>query len=253
MALRIDGRAHDQLRQVTITPNFLRFPEGSALIEWGKNKVICAATVEQKVPPHIIGTGTGWVTAEYAMLPRSAKQRIARDGSRGKPNARALEIQRLIGRSLRAIVDLKAFGERSILIDCDVVESDGGTRTASVTGAFVALALAIERLRKDQAIGQNAVILKDYMAGVSVGIVEGQPVLDLNYLEDSAAETDMNLVLTGKGNIVEIQGTAEKNAFTEEQLAAMLALGRKGAQELVAIQKQIVTLPVEVKKEGARG
>lgn len=241
--MRIDGRQADQLREVRITPNYLRFAEGSVLIEWGKNKVICAATLEPKVPPHVFGTGQGWVTAEYSMLPRSAKQRIPRDGSRGKPNGRGIEIQRLIGRALRSVVDLKAFGERSILIDCDVIESDGGTRTASITGGFLALALAIERLRADQQVGKNAVILKDYMAAVSVGIVEGRAVLDLNYLEDSSAETDMNVVLTGAGNIVEIQGTAEKDPFSQAQFDEMMRHARKGIAELVEIQKSIVTLP----------
>jgi ribonuclease PH len=176
------------------------------------------------------------------MLPRSAKQRIQRDANRGKPNSRALEISRLIGRTLRAVVDMKAFGERTILVDCDVVESDGGTRTASITGAFVAVALAIQRLREEQQIGQNAKILKDYMAAVSVGIVEGRGVLDLNYLEDFSAETDMNVVMTGAGSFVEIQGTAEKDPFSSVQLGQMLTLAAKGAGELVAIQKQIVTI-----------
>lgn len=249
--IRIDGRAHDQLRDVRLTPNYLRFAEGSVLIEWGKNKVICAATLEPRVPPHLLGSGTGWVTAEYAMLPRSAKQRIPRDSGRGKPNGRGIEIQRLIGRALRSVVNLKAFGERSILVDCDVLESDGGTRTASITGAFVALALAIERLRQDQQIGANAVILKDYLAAASVGIVEGKPVLDLNYLEDSSAETDMNVVLTGDGRIVEVQGTAEKDPFTQQQFDQMMSLARKGISELVAIQRQVVTLPTA--KDAANG
>lgn len=240
--MRVDGRDRDQLREVRITPNYLRFAEGSALIEWGKNKVICAATIEQRVPPYLIGSGQGWVTAEYAMLPRSAKTRIQRDGNRGKPNSRGLEIQRLIGRSLRAIMNLEAFGERSILIDCDVVESDGGTRTASITGAFVALALALERMRDDGMIGKNAVLLRDYLAAVSVGIVEGKPVLDLNYIEDSSAATDMNIVMTGGGEFVEIQGTAEKYPFTAAQMQEMLGLAAKGVNDLVAIQRQVLGL-----------
>lgn len=241
--MRIDGRRPGELRPVVITPNYLRFAEGSALIEWGKNKVICAATVDQRVPPHLIGSGQGWVTAEYSMLPRSAKQRIQRDSGRGKPNARGIEIQRLIGRSLRAIVDLKAFGERSILVDCDVIESDGGTRTASITGAFVALALAVERLRSEGAISQNARILRDYLAAVSVGIVEGRPAIDLNYLEDSTADTDMNVVMTGAGDFVEIQGTAEKAPFPRAHLDEMLALAAEGITSLVAIQKAVVEIP----------
>ncbi|MCC5877500.1 MAG: ribonuclease PH [Candidatus Sumerlaeia bacterium] len=241
--MRIDGREAGQVRPVIITPNYLRFAEGSAMIEWGKNKVICAATVEQRVPPYLVGSGTGWVTAEYSMLPRSAKQRIQRDNGRGKPNARGIEIQRLIGRSLRAVVDMKAFGERSIMVDCDVVESDGGTRTASITGAFVALALAIERLRRDGAISQNARIIKDYLAAVSVGIVEGKPVVDLNYLEDSTAHTDMNVVMTGSGNFVEIQGTAEREAFPRAQLLEMLDLAGAAIEDVITIQKSLVTLP----------
>jgi len=240
--MRIDGRTPADLREVKITPDYLRFAEGSVLIEWGKNKIICSATLESKVPPYLIGTGTGWVTAEYAMLPRSAKQRITRDGAKGSPNGRSMEIQRLIGRTLRSVTDLKALGERSFLIDCDVIESDGGTRTASITGAFVALALAIERLRVDQIIGQKAIILKDYLAAVSVGIVEGKAALDLNYLEDSSAETDMNVAMTGAGRIVEIQGTAEKDPFTRAQFDAMLKLAEDGIAQLVGIQKSVVTI-----------
>ncbi len=245
--MRIDGRENDQLRDIRITPGYLRFAEGSALIEWGKNKVICAATVDQRVPPYLIGSGKGWVTAEYAMLPRSAKQRIQRDASRAKPNSRAIEIQRLIGRSLRTIVDLPAFGERTIQIDCDVIESDGGTRTASITGAFVALALAIERMRKDGQISEKTRLIKDYLAATSVGVVEGKPVLDLNYLEDSTAQTDMNVVMTGSDTFVEIQGTAEQVAFDEDELAQMLALAKKGVRDLVAIQKSILNLDLEAK------
>jgi ribonuclease PH len=240
--MRIDGRRADEMRDVKITPNYLRFAEGSVLIEWGKNKVICAATVEQRVPPHLIGSGTGWVTAEYAMLPRSAKQRIQRDSSKGAANGRSIEIQRLIGRSLRSVVNLSAFGERSIMLDCDVVESDGGTRTASITGAFVALALAIERLREDGQVGKEARILKDYLAAVSVGIVEGKPAIDLNYLEDSTAETDMNVVMTGSGKFVEVQGTAEKDPFPQEQLDEMLGFARKAIAELILKQRAIVSI-----------
>ncbi|MEO8376259.1 MAG: ribonuclease PH [Candidatus Sumerlaeota bacterium] len=240
--MRIDGRKADELRDVKFTPNFLRFAEGSVLVEWGKNKIICSATVEQRVPPYMVGSGNGWVTAEYAMLPRSAKQRIQRDGARSGANGRSIEIQRLIGRSLRAIVNLSAFGERTIMLDCDVIESDGGTRTASITGSFVALALAVERLREDQQIGKDAKILKDYLAAVSVGVVEGKPVLDLNYLEDSAAHTDMNVVLTGRGNFVEIQGTAEKEAFPQEALDQMLAMARSGIATIVERQRAILGL-----------
>ncbi len=236
MPIRVDGRAPADLRKVTITPDYLRFPEGSALIEWGKNKVICAATVENKVPPYLIGTGSGWVTAEYAMLPRSAKQRIQREGAKGGPNKRGIEIARLISRALRRAVDLKKLGERTILVDCDVVESDGGTRTASITGGFVALALAIRRLRED---GQAAAgILRNYVAGVSVGIVEGQPILDLCYLEDSQAETDMNVVMTDTGEFIEVQGTGENRNFTRAQLDAMLDLAGGGITRLIDIQRE---------------
>lgn len=240
--MRIDGREPGQLREIKITPNYLRFAEGSALIEWGKNRVLCAATVEQRVPPYLLGTGQGWVTAEYAMLPRSAKQRIQRDTARGKPNSRGIEIQRLIGRSLRAIVDLKSFGERSILIDCDVIESDGGTRTASITGAFVALALAVERLKQDQQVSEKAKLIRDYVAAVSVGVVEGQPVIDLNYLEDSSAETDMNVVMTGSGDFIEVQGTAEQKPFSKAELDKMLELAHSGIRQLVSIQKEVLGL-----------
>lgn len=235
--MRLDGRGADELRPIHITPGYLRFAEGSVLLEWGKNRIICAASIEQRVPPYLIGSGQGWITAEYSMLPRSSKVRIPRDGTRLKPNGRSLEIQRLIGRSLRAVVDLNALGERTILIDCDVIEADGGTRTACITGAFVALALAVDRLRKDEQIGRKAQLIKDHLAAVSVGIVEGKPALDLNYLEDSTADTDMNVVMTGNGSFVELQGTAEKEAFPREELNRMLDLGREGIDRIVAIQK----------------
>ena len=241
---RIDGRAPNQLRELKFTPNYLRFAEGSVLLEWGNNKIICAATVSPKVPPWMVGKGAGWVTAEYSMLPRSSKQRVPRDAYRNYPNSRAIEIQRLIGRALRAICDMDAFGERMITIDCDVVEADGGTRTASITGGFVALALAIENLRNSGQIGKKP-ILKDYLAAVSVGIVEGRPVADLNYMEDSQAETDMNVVMTGNGDYVEIQGTAEEKPFTPNQLQDLLALAHASTQQLIAMQKEIVRIETE--------
>jgi len=240
MPVRIDGRRADELRTVKITPDYLRYAEGSVLIEWGKNKVICAATLENRVPPYMIGTGSGWVTAEYSMLPRSAKQRIQRDSAKGAPNKRGIEIARLISRALRRAVDLKRLGERTILIDCDVVESDGGTRTASITGGFVALALAIKQLREN---GQaQAGILQNYVAGVSVGVVEGQPVLDLCYLEDSQAETDMNVVMNDKGEFIEVQGTGENSNFSRAQLDAMLNLASSGITTLTEIQRQHCSL-----------
>ncbi|MBI5154925.1 ribonuclease PH [Candidatus Poribacteria bacterium] len=240
--MRIDGRGADQLREVRVTPNYLRFAEGSCLIEWGKNKVLCAATVEPAVPPWLAGKGGGWVTAEYAMLPRSSKQRVPRDAGRTRPNARAIEIQRLIGRALRAATDMKAFGERMITIDCDVIEADGGTRTASITGGFVAMALAIRNLREAGQIARTATILNNYVAAASVGIVEGRAVLDLNYLEDSQAETDMNVVMTSAGDFIEVQGTAEARPYTRAQLDEMLALAKHGIDQLIAIQRGIVEL-----------
>jgi len=240
--MRIDGRQPDQLRDIRITPGYLRFPEGSCLIEWGANRVICAATVTPRVPGWREGSGEGWVTAEYSMLPYASKPRAIRDAVRTNPNSRALEIQRLIGRSLRAVCDLKVFGERTVTIDCDVLEADGGTRTASVTGGFVALALAMAELRRAGQLSQKAQVLRDYCAAVSVGIVESRSVLDLNYLEDSQAETDMNVVMTGGGGLVEVQGTAEGEAFPRTRMDEMLDLAWGGVQQLVAMQKEIVEL-----------
>lgn len=242
MTPRVDGRALDQLRDVRIIANPLRYAEGSCQIEWGNNKILCAATVEGVVPKWMAGKGKGWVTAEYAMLPRSSKQRIPRESSRTRPNSRAIEIQRLIGRALRAVVDVNAFGERMVTVDCDVIEADGGTRTACITGGFVALALALKNLRENGQIGKNARILKDYLGAVSVGIVEGRPVLDLNYIEDSQADTDMNVVMTGSGQFVEIQGTAESDPFSRELLDEMLGLAESGIQQLIALQREIVGL-----------
>ena len=241
---RIDGRQPADLREVKFTPNYLRFAEGSVLLEWGNNKIICAATVAPNIPSWMIGKGAGWVTAEYSMLPRSSKQRVMRDAYRNYPNSRAIEIQRLIGRALRAVCDMSAFGERMITVDCDVVEADGGTRTASITGGFVAMALAIDNLRKQGQIGKKP-ILKDYLAAVSVGIVEGRAVSDLNYMEDSQAETDMNVVMTGRGDFVEIQGTAEEKPFSAGELEQLLALAKSSTQTLVAMQKEIVGIGVE--------
>lgn len=237
---RIDGRATDQLREVRVIPNVLRHAEGSCEIHWGRNRILCAATVEGTVPKWLAGQGKGWLTAEYAMHPRASRQRIERDANRNKPNARGLEIQRIIGRSLRAAIDLKALGERSITIDCDVIEADGGTRTASITGGYIALGLAIANMRQQQQIARGALLLKEPVAAVSVGLVEGRAVLDLNYLEDSQAEADMNVVMTSSGKFVEVQGTAEAAPFSPEQFAEMLALARKGIAELVAIQRSIV-------------
>jgi len=234
--MRIDGRKADELRKLKITRNYIKSAEGSVLIQMGDTWVICTATVENSVPPFLRGKGTGWVTAEYAMLPRSSAQRIQRE--RAKIGGRTHEIQRLIGRALRSVVDMKALGERSVLIDCDVVQADGGTRTASITGAYIALVDALRNVKKQGTITNVPVV--DHLAAVSVGIVDGKPMLDLCYAEDSTAEVDMNLVMTGKGGIVEIQGTAEGEPFSKAELAKLLALGEKGIKAL--IKKQIEVL-----------
>lgn len=240
--MRVDGRTADQLRPITITPGYLRFPAGSCLVEWGNNRVVCAASMTPKAPPWREGQGAGWVTAEYSMLPYASNPRNQRDSNRARPNSRALEIQRLIGRALRGACDLKALGERTITIDCDVLEADGGTRTASITGGFVALALAINRLKEGGHISPKVTILRDYVAAVSVGVVESTAVLDLNYLEDSQADTDMNVVMTGRGDFVEVQGSAEGAPFSGDDLEAMLGLARNGIGKLVEMQKSLVQL-----------
>jgi ribonuclease PH len=233
---RTDGRRPSQLRPVTIRRGYLKHAEGSALIEMGGTSVICAATVEERVPPFLRNSGRGWVTAEYSMLPRSSQERIQREVTRGHLGGRTHEIQRLIGRSLRAVTRLDMLGERQILIDCDVLEADGGTRTASITGAFVALVDAIRWLRKRVELPGDP--LRDFVAAVSVGIVRGVPVLDLNYEEDSKAQVDMNLILTGSGQLVEIQGTAEGEPFSERELDQLMTLGKAGIRNLIAQQKR---------------
>ncbi|MBS1795087.1 MAG: ribonuclease PH [Acidobacteria bacterium] len=230
---RIDNRAFDELRETKITPNYLPYAEGSALIEVGNTKVICAATVEERVPPFLRNKGTGWVTAEYAMLPRATATRTNRETLR--PAGRTQEIQRLIGRSLRAVVDTSLLGERQIMIDCDVIQADGGTRCASITGACVALALAVKKLLIAGKVKRNPIISE--VAAVSVGIVEGTAVLDLCYAEDSTAEVDMNVVCTGSGKFIEIQGTAEREPFNREQMNEMLALAEKGIGQLFMLQR----------------
>ncbi len=234
--MRVDGRKADELRRIKITRKYIKTAPGSVLIEMGDTRVLCAATVENSVPPFLKGKGTGWVTAEYAMLPRSSAQRIQRE--RSKVGGRTHEIQRLIGRSLRAVVDMDALGERSVLIDCDVIQADGGTRTASITGAYIALVDALRHAKKQGMIA--TVPVTDYLAAVSVGIVDHKPMLDLCYTEDSAAETDMNLVMTGKGGIVEVQGTAEGVPFSRAELAKLLALGEKGIRLLIKKQKEVL-------------
>lgn len=233
--MRPSQRTHGQLRPIRITRQYTKHAEGSVLIECGDTKVICTATVEEKVPPHKKGSGEGWVTAEYGMLPRSTNERMSREAAKGKQSGRTQEIQRLIGRSLRAVVDLQKLGERTILIDCDVIQADGGTRTASITGAFVALYDAARGLLSQGLIQESP--LKDFIAAVSVGIYQGVPVLDLDYAEDSACDTDMNVVMLGNGRFVEVQGTAEGHAFTPAEMDALLALAQSGIAELIALQR----------------
>jgi len=233
---RNDGRVQDALRPVTITRNFTRHAEGSVLVEFGDTRVICTASVEEMVPPFLKGKGTGWVTAEYSMLPRATHTRSPREAAKGKQSGRTLEIQRLIGRSLRAVTDMVLLGERAIYIDCDVIQADGGTRTASITGAYVALADALATLRDRGLLA--AIPLKEAVAAVSVGIVGGEPLLDLNYYEDSAAEVDMNFVMTSSDRFVEVQGTAEAEPFSICQMDAMRALAMVGIRQLFKIQKE---------------
>ena len=235
---RTSGRSADQLRPVRITRGFTIHAEGSVLIEFGQTRVLCTASVEDKVPPHKRGSGEGWVTAEYGMLPRATSERTRREASAGKQTGRTIEIQRLIGRSLRAVLDLPALGERQIVLDCDVIQADGGTRTASITGAWVALADCLSWMKMRDMV--KADVLRDHIAAVSCGVCKGTAVLDLDYAEDSDADTDANFVMTGSGNIVEIQATAEKNPFSEDQFAALLALARKGIEKLVSLQKMAV-------------
>ncbi len=236
---RTDNRVPDELRAVEITPNFLPNAEGSALIEMGNTRVVCAASVEDKLPPHLRSQRTeGWVTAEYGMLPRSTHTRSAREIGRGGPSGRTHEIQRLIGRSMRAIANRKVLGERTITLDCDVLQADGGTRTAAITGAYVALALACKRLMKERKINRSPIISE--VVAVSVGIVDGVALLDLKYDEDSRAEVDMNVVCTGDGRFIEVQGTAEGSPFTREQMDNLLELAKKGIAELVLLQRQAI-------------
>jgi ribonuclease PH len=234
--IRFDGRNADGLRPIKMDSEYLLHPEGSVLIQVGNTKVICTATMEDKVPGFLRGQGKGWITAEYSMLPRATAQRTPRESSRGKVNGRTMEIQRLIGRSLRAVVDLEALGERTVWIDCDVIQADGGTRTASITGAFVAMTQAIAKFAEEKPFEKFPVT--DFLAATSVGIVEEQgAILDLNYVEDVAAAVDMNIVMTGAGRFVELQGTGEEATFSREELNELLALGEKGIQQLVELQK----------------
>ncbi|TWE07851.1 ribonuclease PH [Rudaeicoccus suwonensis] len=242
-ATRHDGRAPDQLRDIRITRNWLDHAEGSVLVEFGKTRVLVAASFTEGVPRWLKGKGTGWVTAEYEMLPRATNTRSDRESRKGKVGGRTHEISRLIGRSLRAVIDTKALGENTIVVDCDVLQADGGTRTASITGAYVALADAVADARAKGLIAKKAEPLTGSIAAVSVGIVAGQPVLDLDYPEDSTAETDMNVVMTGAGGFVEVQGTAEGAPFDRSELDALLGLAAKGIADLTALQQQALDAP----------
>jgi len=229
---RPDGRKFNQLRKIRVTKNYMKNAEGSCLIEFGQTKVICTASVEEGVPPFLKGSGKGWVTAEYGMLPRSCTSRIRRE----KASGRTEEIQRLVGRSLRAVIDMDKLGERTIRIDCDVLQGDGGTRTASITGGFIALADAVLWMRRQKMI--DTVPIKDFIAAISVGVYQGVNVLDLNYIEDSKADVDMNVVMVGRGEFVEVQGTGEGGTFSETQMKGLLSLARRGIKELLSIQKK---------------
>jgi ribonuclease PH len=236
--LRIDGRKLNELRPITMTTQYTKYAEGSVLIEVGETKVICTASVEERVPPFMKGQGKGWITAEYSMLPRATQTRNQREAARGKIGGRTMEIQRLIGRALRSVVDLKALGERTITLDCDVIQADGGTRTTSISGAFVAMAIALNKLVEEKQLAQ--IPLTDFLASVSVGIVKEQACLDLNYEEDSRAKVDMNVVMTGIGQFVEVQGTGEEAPFSRNELNSLLELAENGIKEITRIQKDIL-------------
>ncbi|MFN2499576.1 MAG: ribonuclease PH [Pyrinomonadaceae bacterium] len=235
---RTDGRAYDELRPVKITPGFLPYAEGSVLIEMGLTRVVCSASVDERLPPFLRNSGQGWITAEYSMLPRATQQRTSRELGRGGPSGRTHEIQRLIGRSIRAAANMRLLGERTITLDCDVLQADGGTRTAAITGAYVAFALAVKRLLVAEKIQRT--IITNEVAAISVGVVEGIPLLDLKYDEDSRAEVDMNVVCTGDGRFIEVQGTAEREPFSREQMDSLLGLATTGLDSLVAMQRQTI-------------
>ena len=236
--VRTDGRAANELRPLKISPGFLPYAEGSVLIEMGETRVICSASVDERLPPFLRNSGQGWITAEYSMLPRATQQRTSRETGRGGPSGRTHEIQRLIGRSIRAAANMRLLGERTITLDCDVLQADGGTRTAAITGAYVAFALAVQRLLAAGKIQRN--IITNEVAAISVGVVENTPLLDLKYDEDSRAEVDMNVVCTGDGRFIEVQGTAEREPFSREQMDSLLALATDGLATLVARQREII-------------
>ncbi len=234
--IRQDGRRDNELRKIKITKDYIKYAEGSCLIEFGNTKVITTASVEETVPPFLKGKKKGWVTAEYSMIPRSCKSRVPREASKGKLGGRTHEIQRLIGRSMRTVVDTGKLGERTIWIDCDVIQADGGTRCASITGSFISLVLALAKLKKDGIVAE--VPISDYVAAVSVGMLDGKPALDLDYEEDSNAEVDMNIIMTGDGRFIEVQGTAEREPFTKNDMERLLVLARGGVEELISIQRK---------------
>lgn len=242
--MRIDNRSVNELRKVEIEPNYIMHAEGSVLITVGNTKVICSASIDEKVPPFLRGQGKGWITAEYSMLPRATAQRTIRESSKGKVTGRTMEIQRLIGRALRSVIDLEALGEKTVWVDCDVIQADGGTRTASITGAFVAVILAFAKFVEEGKL--QTIPMKDYLAATSVGIdQELGAILDLNYVEDSSAAVDMNIIMTGSGTFVELQGTGEEATFTYDELQELLALGSKGVKELIEVQKSILEPIIE--------
>jgi ribonuclease PH len=241
---RTDGRAFDELRPVKITPGYLPYAEGSVLMEMGLTRVVCSASVDERVPPFLRNTGQGWITAEYSMLPRATQQRTPREVRRGAPSGRTHEIQRLIGRSLRVAADMRHLGERTITLDCDVIQADGGTRTAAITGAYVAFALAVNALLRTRKIQRN--IITNEVAAISVGIVGNTPLLDLKYDEDSRAEVDMNVVCTGDGRFIELQGTAEREPFTREQMESLMALATNGIRSLITLQREAIASASQV-------
>jgi ribonuclease PH len=236
--IRSDERKNNELRDIKVTKDYIKYAEGSCLIEFGNTKVITTASVEETVPSFLKGKGKGWVTAEYSMIPRSCKSRVPRESSKGKLGGRTHEIQRLIGRSMRTVVDTAKLGERTIWMDCDVIQADGGTRCASITGSFIALVLALAKLKKNGVLKEIPV--SDYVAAVSVGMIGGKPALDLDYEEDSTAEVDMNIIMTGDGRFIEVQGTAEREPFSKDDMEKLLALAQKGVEELIVIQKKVL-------------
>jgi len=235
---RRNGRLGNKLRDLKITKDYIKYAEGSCLIELGDTKVITTATIENSVPPFLKGKGLGWVTAEYGMIPRSCKTRVQREAAKGKLGGRTMEIQRLIGRSMRTVVDTKKLGERTVWVDCDVIQADGGTRCASITGSFISMVLALEKIRKDGII--DKIPVSDYVAAISVGLLGGVPILDLDYDEDSTSEVDMNVIMTGSDKFIEIQGTAERDPFTKSQMDELLVLAKKGIEELISAQKKVL-------------